>query len=180
MAKHRVHIFLESHGIPEVTKVVDCGPMIHHDVLKQCVCSALCRKQQLVHVNESMYLMVASSCLKYLHNEAFERGHGHDGNVFKPIFDDLDDNAYLKWCAELGKKYEEKQAKIELAHQEERVRLMRESEDRETRAREELEMRRREFNEREALDARARQQTIEEIRQQLEYNSERFKRSWRF
>ena len=93
--------------------------MTHHECRQQCVCGAMCYKQQLVRVNGFMYLMVATSCLKYLHNEESENGIGNIGERTGPEFAELDEDAYLLWCKELGKAYEEKLAKIERARREE-------------------------------------------------------------
>jgi len=119
MGEHKVNAFLRHHGVPHITKVEECGSMIHHECRQQCVCGALCYKQQLVRVNGYMYLMVATSCLKYLHNEESENGIGNIGDRTGPEFTELDEDAYLLWCKELGKAYEEKLAKIEVARREE-------------------------------------------------------------
>ena len=119
MGEHKVNAFLRHHGVPHITKVEECGSMTHHECRQQCVCGAMCYKQQLVRVNGFMYLMVATSCLKYLHNEESENGIGNIGERTGPEFAELDEDAYLLWCKELGKAYEEKLAKIERARREE-------------------------------------------------------------
>ena len=119
MGEHKVNAFLRHHGVPHITKVEECGSMTHHECRQQCVCGARCYKQQLVRVNGFMYLMVATSCLKYLRNEESENGIGNIGDQTGPEFAELDEDAYLLWCKELGKAYEEKLAKIERARREE-------------------------------------------------------------
>jgi len=84
-------------------------------------------KQHLVLVNNIIFVMVASSCLKYIKNEAEAIGHGTT-ITSPPEFSKLDPDVYLSRCERFGNEFmkKEEEKRIERAKQAEELRIQRE------------------------------------------------------
>ena len=110
MSTKKVFLYLAKRNIDHVHKVLHCEHIVSDKQNLQCVCGAMCRYQDLVWIDKKIFLLVASTCLKYIKDEEKKSTAGNRGldsicEAEPPTFCPIDEEAYSKKCEFYGTQY---------------------------------------------------------------------------